>query len=344
MSLFSEILQEQRVHRPLESDMQVGDVALGERHDVDAGQRQSFEQPGGVLLVAAESVERFGEDHVESPVQRIAHQRLETRTEKRRTGDRVIRIFLRDRPTLPLSERSAHAHLIGDRRVPLVVRGIARVDADFHGFTSMDDRCVASKLRLERFARRLSRQNSYERANRIVAWRINRRARSATNDWRNTSSSLASFASSFGHDTPAHVERRFAIRGVRDGDEWAAPECGSERAVLGIERGRCVRRDDRASWTSARSNQSVGIGMLSERCPRASFRNAPHRAMWRSAVRHERDVSNIRLVASAVNGDQTSTIAQKPDSSGAQAGSTPAGRARRTVEAQRRALTPPSQS
>lgn len=31
------------------------------------------------------------------------------------------------------------------------------------------------------------------------------------------------------------------------------------------------------------------------------------------AVRHERDVSNIRLVASAVNDDQTSTIAQMPD-------------------------------
>jgi hypothetical protein len=75
----------------------------------------------------------------------------------------------------------------------------------------MDDRCVASKLRLERFARRLPRQNSYERAKRIVACRINRDGYSATNDWRNSSSSLASFASSFGHDTPAHVERRFAI-------------------------------------------------------------------------------------------------------------------------------------
>jgi hypothetical protein len=96
----------------------------------------------------------------------------------------------------------------------------------------MDDRCVASKLGLERFARRLSRQNSYERANRIVAWRVNRRARSATNGWRNTSSSPSSFASSFGHDTPAHVERRFAICGVRNDDEWAAPECGSERDCL----------------------------------------------------------------------------------------------------------------
>src|SRR5262245_46166167 len=54
------------------------------------------------------------------------------------------------------------------------------------------------------------------------------------------------------------------------------------------------------------------------------------------------DVSNIRLVANAGNDDRTSTIAQVPDSSGAQAGSTPAGRAERTVGAQRRALTPPS--
>ena len=60
------------------------------------------------------------------------------------------------------------------------------------------------------------------------------------------------------------------------------------------------------------------------------------------AVRHERDVFKIRLVETAVNRDQTSTNAQMQDSSGAQAGSTPAGRAERTVEAERRALTPPS--
>jgi hypothetical protein len=109
----------------------------------------------------------------------------------------------------------------------------------------VDDRCVASKLRLEHFTRRLPRQNSYERAKRLVAWCINRRARSATNDLRNTSSALASFASSFGHDTPAHVERRFAIRGVRDGDEWAAPECGSERVEIGPARKMCSARRSR---------------------------------------------------------------------------------------------------
>src|SRR5262249_40347638 len=82
--------------------------------------------------------------------------------------------------------------------------------------------------------------------------------------------------------------------------------------------------------------------MLSERSPRATFRSAPHRTMWRSASRHVRDVSNIRLVASAVNGDRNLDHRVFADSGGAQAGSTPAGRAERAVGAQRRALTPPS--
>ena len=225
----------------------------------------------------------------------------------------MIRVFLRDRPTLPLSERSAHAHLIGDRRVPLVVRGIARVDADFHGFTSMDDRCVASKLRLERFARRLPRQNSYERAKHIVACRINRHGCSATNDWRNTSSSLASFASSFGHDTPAHVERRLAIRGVRDGDEWAALSAAPNASRLassaeGVFGAAIARRHSQRDLIKRSESGSCRNEALERHSEALHIGRCGGRA-----VRHERDVSNIRLVASAVNGDQTSTIAQMPD-------------------------------
>jgi hypothetical protein len=51
-------------------------------------------------------------------------------------------------------------------------------------------------------------------------------------------------------------------------------------------------------------------------------------------VRHERDISNIRFVASAVNGDQNLDHRVFADSGGAQAGSTPVGRAERTVGAQ----------
>jgi hypothetical protein len=77
-SLVGEVFQEECVHRALEADMQMRDVALGERNDVDAGEGEALEKSGGVLLVAAESIERFGHDNVESSVQRVTHQCLET--------------------------------------------------------------------------------------------------------------------------------------------------------------------------------------------------------------------------------------------------------------------------
>jgi hypothetical protein len=141
MCLFGQILQEKSIHRALESDVQVGDVAFGDRDDVDAGKRQSLEQGCGVLLIATESVKRLGQDDVESPVQRIAHQCLESRAQQRGAGHRVVRVLLADRPTLPLGKRAAHAQLIGDRRVPLVVRRVARVDGDLQ--CSVTSGCVS---------------------------------------------------------------------------------------------------------------------------------------------------------------------------------------------------------
>jgi hypothetical protein len=170
----------------------------------------------------------------------------------------------------------------------------------------MDDRCVASKLRLERFARRLPRQNSYERAKHIVACRINRHGCSATNDWRNTSSSLASFASSFGHDTPAHVERRLAIRGVRDGDEWAALSAAPNASRLassaeGVFGAAIARRHSQRDLIKRSESGSCRNEALERHSEALHIGRCGGRA-----VRHERDVSKIRLVASAVNGDQTS--------------------------------------
>ena len=66
MRFLSEVLQEQSVHRSLEPDVQVRDVPFREGDDVHAGECQTFEQTGGVFLVAAESVQRLGEDNVES--------------------------------------------------------------------------------------------------------------------------------------------------------------------------------------------------------------------------------------------------------------------------------------
>ncbi len=166
--LLGQVLQEQGVHRALESDVQVRDVALGERDDVDAGKGQSLEEAGGVFLVAAEPVQRLGEDDIESAIQRIAHQRLETRAEQRRTGHRVVRVLLADRPALPLGERAAHAQLIGDRRVPLVVRGVARVDGDLHVLHLTESFVTLLQFQLETLACSLPRQGAHERAKRLV--------------------------------------------------------------------------------------------------------------------------------------------------------------------------------
>jgi hypothetical protein len=126
--LVSKVFQEERVHRALQADMQVRDVAFGKRDDVDAGEGETLKEPGRVLLVAAESIERFGQDNVESSVQRLAHQRLETRAKQRGTGDSMIGELLHDRPTLASCELPAYTELVRDRCVALVVRRVSGVD------------------------------------------------------------------------------------------------------------------------------------------------------------------------------------------------------------------------
>ena len=114
MCLLCEILQGQGVHRALETDVEVRDVAFRERDDVDAGEGEAFEEAGRVFLVAAEAVQRLGEHDVKSLVQRISHQRLEPGAQQRRARDGVVRVLLADRPALSFSVRTANAELIGD--------------------------------------------------------------------------------------------------------------------------------------------------------------------------------------------------------------------------------------
>jgi len=72
---------------------------------------------------------------------------------------------------------------------------------------------LATRLGFEQLASRLPREHAHKRAKCVIAWRVDRGRRELTIHTRRTSSSLASFAFSFGHDTPAHVERRFVVRG-----------------------------------------------------------------------------------------------------------------------------------
>jgi hypothetical protein len=81
---------------------------------------------------------------------------------------------------------------------------------------------VARPLRLEQLARSLTGKRSDKSAQRLVTLRVDLVVRVRASVRPMLSPPLAPMSWSFGHDTPAHVERRFAIRGVRDGDEWAA--------------------------------------------------------------------------------------------------------------------------
>jgi hypothetical protein len=100
MRLVRQVLQEQCIHRPLEPDVQVRDVAFGERDDVDTGEGETLEETGGVLLVTTEAVQRFGEDDVEAAIQCVPHQRLKSGAQERSTGDRMVGELLDDRPAL----------------------------------------------------------------------------------------------------------------------------------------------------------------------------------------------------------------------------------------------------
>jgi hypothetical protein len=146
MRLVRQVLQEQRVHGPLEPDVQVRDVTFGERDDVDAGEGEALEETRGVFLVATEAVKRFRKHDVEAAVQRVPHQGLESGAQERCTGDRMIGELLSDRPALARGELAADPQLVRDRRVPLVVGGVPRVDRNLHCTvpSGRSRRCVAS--------------------------------------------------------------------------------------------------------------------------------------------------------------------------------------------------------
>ena len=109
--------------------------------------------------------------------------------------------------------------------------------------------------------------------------------------------------------TPVLQPRSGAVLVIRPSD---AARSG-EGVEIGVERGRCVRRSDRvvkviAIESICLNQDAVGNEALERHSEALHIGRCGGRA-----VRHVRDVSNIRLAASAVNGDQTSTVAQMLD-------------------------------
>jgi hypothetical protein len=76
----------------------------------------------------------------------------------------------------------------------------------------MNLRGVAHPLPLEQLARSLAGKRSNEGAQRLVTLRVDLVVRVRASVWSMLSPPLAPIPSSFGHDTPAHLERRCRFR------------------------------------------------------------------------------------------------------------------------------------
>jgi hypothetical protein len=103
----------------------------------------------------------------------------------------------------------------------------------------MNLRGVAHALRLEQLARSLTGKRSGEGAQRLVTARVDLVVRVPANVRAMLSPPLAPISSSFGHDTPAHVERRCRFR-ARSAVNVGSTECGSHASTT----------DKRGPWTA----------------------------------------------------------------------------------------------
>ena len=135
--LVGQVLQEQRVHRALQPDMQLADLALGEGEHLYIGIAHALVDAGDVLLVAADPIQSLGQHQVEVATRRIHDQCLDTGTlDHAGAGDGMVGIFLDYCPAFLLRPQPAHAELVGDRGLALIVRRIAGVDRDSHARAS----------------------------------------------------------------------------------------------------------------------------------------------------------------------------------------------------------------
>lgn len=112
--------------------MQFGDVALGQRHDADAGEGEPLVERRHILLVARQPVERLGHDHVELAVASVAEQALIAGAQSRCAADRPIIVGVEIGPALPFDEPPNQPNLVLDRGLALVLRGIPGVDYRTH--------------------------------------------------------------------------------------------------------------------------------------------------------------------------------------------------------------------
>ena len=129
MRLLGEVFEEQRVHRALEPDMKLADLAFGERNERHARELEMLEQRRDIGLIARYPVKRFGEHDIELARLRVSQQLLDARAQDHaRARDRGILEAADNLPSLALGALATDTLLVGDRCRTLLVGGIAGIE------------------------------------------------------------------------------------------------------------------------------------------------------------------------------------------------------------------------
>lgn len=123
-----EVLEIQRAHGAGEGDLQIADLAFGQRDNPGSGKPGLLVEGGDMLRIARQAVQALGQDEVDLATPQCGQQGLIGRTLHDRAGERVVGIDLTDGPTLTLRAHPADPHLIVDRGIALHVGTEAGID------------------------------------------------------------------------------------------------------------------------------------------------------------------------------------------------------------------------
>jgi hypothetical protein len=108
--------------------MEIGDLALGQGDQRDAGEAEPLVQRRDVLLVAGEAVERLSNRDVELALACPLQHELITGPDRRGAAQRTIDVGMLVDPALALDEGPALSNLVLNRGIALAVGAVARVD------------------------------------------------------------------------------------------------------------------------------------------------------------------------------------------------------------------------
>ncbi len=113
---------------PRETDMELGDFALSERHERDTGKYEMLVENGDIGPVAADEIQRFRQHDLELARLRVLQERLDARPQGD-AGTRIGGVLVGPHhlPLLPRRLVLANAELVLDGGNALIVRGIAGV-------------------------------------------------------------------------------------------------------------------------------------------------------------------------------------------------------------------------